>query len=70
MKTALFVTIAGAILLFAVNPSSEKLKALPWLNVRDLGWILFLSGTCWAIAYTSPHYHRWRTRRIREEEDE
>jgi len=61
MKTALIVATLGGIITFAVK-TTAKITWLPWLNIHAAGVVMFALGVFFAIAYSTPHYHRWRTR--------
>ena len=61
MRTALVLAAIGGIIVFAVNPSF-KVSWLSDVNIHAAGWVMFLVGIGFAIAYSTPHYHRWRNR--------
>ena len=59
MRTALILAALGGIIVFAVR-TTANIKWLPWLDVKAAGWVMFLIGVGFAVAYSTPHYHRWR----------
>ena len=61
MRIALILAAIGGVITFAVNPAA-KISWLPWLNVHAAGLVMFAVGIFFAIAYSTPHYHRWRDR--------
>jgi len=61
MIVALIVATLGGIITFAVK-TSAKIAWLPWLNIHSAGVVMFIVGLVFAVAYSTPHYHRWRER--------
>jgi hypothetical protein len=61
MRIALILAAIGGVITFAVK-TTAKIEWLPWLNIHAAGLVMFIVGIFFALAYTTPHYHRWRGR--------
>ena len=61
MIFALILAAVGGIITFAVK-TTAKISWLPWLNVHAAGVVMLAIGIIFAVAYSTPHYHRWRER--------
>lgn len=66
MRLSLLLTVLGGVILFAIH-GNRKISWLPWLDLRAFGWVIFLAGIGFAVAWSTPHYHRWRSARIEDD---